>query len=608
MAQCIRCNLNIPDGAQLCDNCSSQEEKEADEIYLDNLLNSIMPSDDAKDVNKKRKQENNEQHETEIRNIHTWDNKTEDGLVKPIPKDYNIFSTSDNDAELDFLNSLFGNTEENESEELMSLGMPEELNGLSNEPEEPFHIDRWEELGSNSPMEEVTKGEDQYISEDDIEVLPEQEIEQASSNDKEEEAANMKDAYDFSDNDLDLLDLINEINNIEELPQEEEPEILQAAFEEMKEPEDNLSMDIADIYADALSAVTSLDDTQLEEDLLDMIAITDESETIRKEAENINQESILKNKKNKKNSNTNKKASLLKRVFGNIKEDISQEELEARKQKVIEEGKKKEQEKLKLAEELKANKARMKAEKAEKAKKAKDDAARKKAEAVAKAKAKKEEKEKHSREIQELIDDINENEGKINKVGASIVFVFFAAAAIVIVIGTNVYNYAINIKNAQESFSRKLYDDAYQKVYGIEVKDEDEELYDKIMTVMYVNKQLNSYNNFLNMKQYPEALDSLLKGLERYEKYYMLASLHGIEDDLDYVKDHIIEELDETFLLSEEEARAILAYEDQIKYSMAVYELANEYVEEELTRSEQADTDNNSKQDSSTDTQGKKGN
>ena len=62
--------------------------------------------------------------------------------------------------------------------------------------------------------------------------------------------------------------------------------------------------------------------------------------------------------------------------------------------------------------------------------------------------------------------------------------------------------------------------------FMVSISDEDIELYDKIMTVMYVNKQLNSYNNYYAINRYPEAL-VFIKGLERYDKYIELATLLG---------------------------------------------------------------------------------
>ena len=48
------------------------------------------------------------------------------------------------------------------------------------------------------------------------------------------------------------------------------------------------------------------------------------------------------------------------------------------------------------------------------------------------------------------------------------------------------------------------------------IKEDDEEMYSKILTVMFVNKELNSYNNYYGIHQYDKALDSLLKGLKIY--------------------------------------------------------------------------------------------
>jgi hypothetical protein len=349
-------------------------------------------------------------------------------------------------------------------------------------------------------------------------------------------------------------------------------------------------MDIGDVFSDALGAISSLEDVQIDDDLLNMIPDIGNHNATNSKKENV--QDTKQKQRNKQTKARTKRIGLWKRIFGNIKDELSEDEIETKKQQVIKEGEEKEQLKKSKEEALKAKKEQDKAEKAEIDRQAKELATKKKADKVAKEKEKKEEKEKRSKEIQELIDEIDENEGKINKVGASIVFVFFAATAIVIVIGTNLYSYAVNVKSAMDSFDRQLYNEAYQNVYGIDIKDEDFEIYDKIMTVMYVEKQLNSYENYLNMKKYPEALDSLLKGLDRYEKYYMLASLHGIEEDLNYVKSHIVEQLNVTFYISEEEASDLLAYEDQIEYSSAVYKLASRYVEEEPEPEAESETDN----------------
>lgn len=110
---------------------------------------------------------------------------------------------------------------------------------------------------------------------------------------------------------------------------------------------------------------------------------------------------------------------------------------------------------------------------------------------------------------------------------------------------------------------------------GVNVKPDDREIYDKIMTVMYVNKQLNSYNNYYNMKMYPEALDSLLKGLKRYDEYISLARELSIESDMDYVKKQILGEMKEMYHMTEADAYKIIGETTQEEYSKMVLEKAD---------------------------------
>ena len=322
----------------------------------------------------------------------------------------------------------------------------------------------------------------------------------------------------------------------------------------------NKSHDVGDVFSDALSAVTSLDDADLEDvqiddELLklipdiDMMQADPESETEKKSTEKV------KDSKNDLKKNTKNK-SVLKSIFGNVKEERSQEEIDQLKQQAIDAVEAKE----KLKEEKIAKK--------------KDE----------KIKAKKEAKTKKELELQSILDEIDENEGRVNRIGASIVFLLFAIFAVVVVVGTNIYTYTISIRDATKYFDAQKYNDAYYNVYGIHIKDEDIEIYDKIMTVMFVNKQLNSYNHYYQIEQYPEALDSLLKGLKRYDKYIALAEELGIENDLNYVREKIIKELDTVFMVSEKEAMKLINIEDQSKYSLKVYDVVAERMGTTLTK------------------------
>ena len=284
----------------------------------------------------------------------------------------------------------------------------------------------------------------------------------------------------------------------------------------------------------------------------------------------INEEISVQPKKKKK------KPGFFQRLFGNINEDVTPEMIEAdrrAKQEEEEKALQAKEEKKRLAEEKKAE---AEAEKARK--KAEADAERNRKMALAmEKKAAAKEKEKQKREAALAIAEYEVEHGKINKAGATILFVIFAVLTIVIIIGSNIYSYNLSIKNAQEDFNVQKYNEAYYEVYGLKIKDEDIELYDRIMTVMFVNHQLNSYEYYMTSNNREKALDSLLKGLQRYEKYLQLAQILNITDDLNYVKSEILTELKDEFNMSEAEAYSLVEVDDSVDYSEYIYSLLGEY-------------------------------
>ena len=280
-----------------------------------------------------------------------------------------------------------------------------------------------------------------------------------------------------------------------------------------------------------------------------------------------------------------KKLSWFKRLFGNVNDEVTPEMIEADKAKKAEEEeleKKKREEKKKLDEERKAEQL---AEKERKKAEADAERNRKLALAIEKKNAAKE-KEKKKKEQALAIAEYELEHGKINKAGATILFVIFAILTIVIIIGTNIYSYNLSIENAREDFAVKKYNEAYYDVYGYDLKikesgvEQDIMLYDKIMTVMYVNSQLNSYEYYMTSNNREKALDSLLKGLQKYDKYLRLAQELVITTDLDYVKSEILEKLDTEFNMTEQDAEKLVANLDPVDYSEYLYDLIGDYEDE----------------------------
>lgn len=324
--------------------------------------------------------------------------------------------------------------------------------------------------------------------------------------------------------------------------------------------------DVGEVFSDALTAVTSLSDNDKEEaELLSDIFNSEEENTKKRKGFRRKKERTIEEKTDKE-ALDKPKTSLWKRLFGNVKDENSKTE----KPKLSEEESTPAPKKAKKSKPTKGKKAATKNAN-------EDDSQNKKENKKSKKLAKKEKKEqlKKEKEVNQIIDEIEEDEGRINRVGAAIVFSFFVLLALFMYLGTNIASYHLNIQKATKYFDDRKYTEAYNEVCGMDLKDKDVELYDKIMTVMFVNKQLNSFNNYYTLGLYPEALDSLLKGLKKYDKYIELATMLGIEYDMDYVREKIIAELDNVFHISEKEAQQINALSNKTEYSSEVYDIVS---------------------------------
>ena len=275
-------------------------------------------------------------------------------------------------------------------------------------------------------------------------------------------------------------------------------------------------------------------------------------------------------KKGKKKGKKKDKKPLMVRLFGNvplepskIKHEPTPEEIAEEKRAKSEQKQKEAEEKKKAADEKKAAALAAKSEKARLAQLAKEE---KKARKMEQAKL--------------ILEEMKDS--RINRAGAFIVFLAFALLTVLVIVGGNMVTYHLAITSAKKSFdmainnSTQYYNDAYNQIYGLELKEEDVEFGDKVMTVMFVNKQLNSYNSYVAMGDEAAALDSLLKGLKRYEKYSMFAILAGYEDildDLEYVQSQILAELDKHYGISLDEAMRLIKEQSAVEYSKTIYEI-----------------------------------
>lgn len=325
------------------------------------------------------------------------------------------------------------------------------------------------------------------------------------------------------------------------------------------------SMDLDDLFSalgiDETEGVATDNYVAGEDDLDQLLQATmatsfDDGELA--DIEDIGEKPKSKKSKGKKKSEVKVKKSMSEILFGAPDEDDEEEErlLEIRKaEKEAKKAKKKEEDEAKKAAKLEQ-------------KQLKD---------TENAKKKSEKEDKKRIKEAELLAELEAEKGQKKVPNLVVVLVFggFIALAVFVIFGAINFNYSQVIKKATDYFERQRYRLAYEEVAGIEVKEEDEELRDRIYTVMYVERLYESYENNMTLERPDKALDSLLRGLEKYDEHYEEAVALGIAKDIKSVKEKIVNALWNTYGLSEAEAYELMELEG-VEYSDALVEASKE--------------------------------
>lgn len=333
---------------------------------------------------------------------------------------------------------------------------------------------------------------------------------------------------------------------------EDSKETVDATVEEKKASPSTMS----DVFSDAIRAISSLED--------------DTDETVEQNEEPLDvpkKESLIKKlleqwKLRRNNRIQRRKSRREEKIQTKEKAKDARREAKQERQRASEEEEKKRKTEVVQKKEKKPKKQVTKVKKVKKQQEKKVTP--------------KKDKEKVAKRTNPLLHSIPEDVGRFNRWSITFVTSVFLAVGIYVLITVFTVPYQYSIEVAAQNFEHKKYNQAFEQIYGLNIKQDDTMLYDKIMTVMYVNKQLNSYYNYMNLQSYPDALDSLIKGLKRYNKYIDSANELGITKHMDYVKRQILKELKKEFKLSEQKAMKLAEIEDQQKYSERIYTLAKQ--------------------------------
>ncbi len=321
---------------------------------------------------------------------------------------------------------------------------------------------------------------------------------------------------------------------------------------------------------DSLDALlqSSMAESLLNGDLADIEDIGEKPEEPVKKVKQPRKKAEKKKKAEIEEEETeHKKKTISEILFGEPDEDDLEEEalFEEKKAKKEAEKKKKQAEREAKKEEKDAAKQEMLT-----AKQAKDKEKQKE-----KADKKRQKDEAYAAEL-----EAEKDQKKVSTPTVIVVFVLFFALAAGVVLGTNNFSYSQVIKKAANYFERQRYRLAYDEVSGVEVKEKDQDLKDRIYTVMYVERLYESYENNMKLGRADKALDALLRGIQKYDEHYDEAVELDIVKDIDSCRDKIINALWNTYGITEETAYQILAMEGQ-EYTKTLSELGAKAAETE---------------------------
>ncbi|MCR4693816.1 MAG: hypothetical protein K5773_00650 [Pseudobutyrivibrio sp.] len=139
----------------------------------------------------------------------------------------------------------------------------------------------------------------------------------------------------------------------------------------------------------------------------------------------------------------------------------------------------------------------------------------------------------------------------------------------IVVIGMNFMGLRRHMQMAELSFENKDYIEAYEYLNGYNLTDEDHILMRNQARVLAdVQQCQKEYESFIAYKQYDFALDALVKGVGRYEKYKDNAEEYGISEEYNMYGELFVTELAETFSLSKEDALFIYNQENRHYYTV----------------------------------------
>ena len=154
---------------------------------------------------------------------------------------------------------------------------------------------------------------------------------------------------------------------------------------------------------------------------------------------------------------------------------------------------------------------------------------------------------------------------------AIIVFAIFGiSVAVLVTVLSKTISSKLLFSAAEAAYNKGEYNDAYTKFSGLDLKGDDVLYLDRSRILGTLDLRLKQYEVSMKYKKYDMALDSLIMGIESYEKNREYAAELSISDVYDSFGKRIEDQLKDQFTLSKEEAHNIYNSKSRVEYSIRI--------------------------------------
>lgn len=183
------------------------------------------------------------------------------------------------------------------------------------------------------------------------------------------------------------------------------------------------------------------------------------------------------------------------------------------------------------------------------------------------AEGKKEKKRRKKKERETAIEQIGvEDEPKpgkkISKKNIAVITSLCLTLTAVIVVLCNIVPGFFDKRAAREAYYKSDYEKSYDLLYGKKLDSSDTIIYNKSRIVLEMNRKLDAYHNYIGIGKGVQALDALMAGVQKYPDILLEAEEYHVTQEVDAVYETILNILNDKYSISEDMAKAIIAYDD----------------------------------------------